>query len=71
MRRLTVKQRNTDFNNALQAVCAQYRKCTFDGWAIYNYVFSASDVSTRDYFHPSLQGQTGLAAIAWAASGLP
>ena len=25
------------------------------------------DISTRDYFHPSLAGQTKLASVSWAA----
>jgi len=27
-----------------------------------------SDVSTRDYFHPSLAGQAKLASVTWAAT---
>ena len=27
--------------------------------------FAAADISTRDYFHPSLAGQTKLAAVTW------
>jgi hypothetical protein len=30
--------------------------------------FSASQVSTLDYFHPSLSGQAALARVTWAAS---
>jgi hypothetical protein len=31
-------------------------------------VFTTSDVSTRDYFHPSIAGQAKAAATAWASS---
>ncbi len=30
--------------------------------------FSASQVSTLDYFHPSLSGQAALARVTWAVS---
>lgn len=69
-RRERVRQRNIDFNTVLQEVCAQYPQCRFDNNAIFNTVFAASDVSTRDYFHPSIAGQTKLSNVAWQASGL-
>ena len=65
-RRASVRQRNIDFNTQLSEVCALYPKCTFDNNAIFNAGFTAADVSDFDYFHPSLQGQTNLAAGAWA-----
>jgi hypothetical protein len=36
---------------------------------VFNTPFVRSDVSTRDYFHPSVAGQSKLAAITWAALG--
>jgi lysophospholipase L1-like esterase len=69
-RRARVRQRNIDFNTQLQQVCALYIQCRFDNNAVFNTVFVARDISTRDYFHPSLAGQAKLAATAWAASGL-
>ena len=65
-RRARVRQRNIDFNTQLSEVCALYPKCQFDNNAIFNAGFTAADVSDFDYFHPSLQGQTNLAAGAWA-----
>jgi lysophospholipase L1-like esterase len=65
-RRARVKQRNIDFNHALEAVCAQYRQCVFDGHAAFQVRFVRSDVSSRDYFHPSLAGQAKLAEVSWA-----
>jgi len=65
-RRAAVLQRETDFNAALAEVCSAYSQCLFDGNAVFNTVFTTSDVSTRDYFHPSLAGQTKLAAGTWA-----
>jgi hypothetical protein len=32
---------------------------------VYNLAFTASDVTTRDYFHPSVAGQTKAAETAW------
>jgi hypothetical protein len=67
-RRLRVRQREIDFNDALLRVCAAYRQCRSDGGAVFNTAFTAADVSTRDYFHPSLAGQAKLAAGTWAVS---
>jgi len=66
-RRARVLQRDIDFNTALQQVCAQYTHCRFDNDAVFNTVFSASDITTRDYFHPSISGQAKLAAVTWSA----
>jgi lysophospholipase L1-like esterase len=68
-RRQRVLQRVKDFNTVLQEVCAQYTQCRFDNLAVFNTVFTKSDVSTRDYFHPSIAGQNKLAQAAWGASG--
>jgi lysophospholipase L1-like esterase len=66
-RRARVRQRNIEYNARLAEICARYLTCRFDGNAIFNTAFSRSDVSTRDYFHPSLAGQAKLAAVSWAA----
>jgi hypothetical protein len=75
-RRLRVQQRNKDFNAQLVAVCGAYATylvagsagtCRTDGGATFSTKFVASDVSTRDYFHPSLLGQTKLAKVSWGA----
>src|SRR4051794_10254991 len=67
-RRARVAQRNRDDNDAIAAVCAQYIHCRFDGYGAYNLVFATADVSTRDYFHPSVGGQAKAAAVAWTSS---
>jgi lysophospholipase L1-like esterase len=69
-RRNAVLQREKDFNAQLQQVCALYSQCRFDNNAVFNTVYVTSDISTLDYFHPSLAGQAKLAGIAWGASGL-
>jgi lysophospholipase L1-like esterase len=66
--RQQVVARERAFNQVLAEVCAQYTRCRWDGGAVYNYQFSASQVSSLDFFHPSLSGQAALARVTWAAS---
>ena len=67
-RRRSVRQRNIAFNTELAEVCAMYVHCRFDKGAVYEDPFTPEDVSRRDYFHPSLEGQRGLADGTWAAT---
>jgi lysophospholipase L1-like esterase len=69
--RQLVVDREKAFNQILAQVCAAYTRCRWDGGAVYNYRFSASQVSTLDFFHPSLSGQAALARVTWAASWWP
>lgn len=64
-RRLRVQTREVEFNGVLSEVCARYANCQYDGGAGYAYRFEAGEVSTRDYFHPSVRGQQTIAAIEW------
>jgi lysophospholipase L1-like esterase len=64
-RRLRVQQREVEFNGVLRSVCAEHANCQYDGDAGYEYRFEAGEVSTRDYFHPSVRGQATIAAIEW------
>jgi lysophospholipase L1-like esterase len=66
--RQAVVNRETAFNQVLAQQCAQFANCRFDQDAVFNYSFSASDVSKLDYFHPSLSGQAALANVTWGAS---
>jgi lysophospholipase L1-like esterase len=66
-RRARVRARNIALNQALESVCAAYRQCLFDDYAGFTTQFSPRDVSTRDYFHPSIAGQAKAAAVTWAA----
>lgn len=52
-------------NGALSAVCAEYANCRYDGGAAFGYAFEAGEVSTNDYFHPSIAGQTSFARVEW------
>jgi lysophospholipase L1-like esterase len=67
-RRARVRQRNIDYNTVLGQVCATFTLCRFDSNAVFNTAFVRSDVTTRDYFHPSVNGQAKLAAITWNAA---
>jgi lysophospholipase L1-like esterase len=69
--RQLVVDRERAFNKILAEVCARYPTCRWDNKAAYNYQFSASQVSTLDFFHPSLSGQAALARLSWAASWWP
>ena len=50
-----------EYNNALRPLCGATAKCRFDNFAVANLAFGKADISTRDYFHPSLAGQATLA----------
>lgn len=69
-RQAVLSQEQSD-NTALAGVCAQFANCKWDNLATFNYQFSASDVSTIDYFHPSVSGQAHVAATTWGASFWP
>jgi lysophospholipase L1-like esterase len=69
--RQQVVTREQAFNQIMAEVCAQYSRCRWDNKAVYNNQFSASQVSTLDFFHPSLSGQAALAKVTWAASWWP
>ena len=69
--RQAVLAREQAFNDVLAAVCSQYTICRFDDYAVFNYVFSASQVSVLDYFHPSRTGQAALASMTWQRSWWP
>ncbi|MBA3807543.1 MAG: SGNH/GDSL hydrolase family protein [Solirubrobacterales bacterium] len=66
-RRLQVKTREEEYDSALSSVCAKYTKCKFDNNAGFKTAFNTNDVGTRDYFHPTIEGQTLIAKVAWEA----
>jgi len=66
--RQAVLARVEQFNQVLADGCGQYAFCRFDGNAVFNYSFTAGQVSNLDYFHPSLSGQAALASITWQRS---
>lgn len=66
-RRNEVRARNVALNDALEDVCALYTQCAWDGWNSFCTSFTTADVTTRDYFHPSVAGQKKLADVSWRA----
>lgn len=64
-RRLRVQRREVEFNTVLREVCATWERCQYDGGTGYEFRFEAGEVSTNDYFHPSVRGQTTIARIEW------
>ncbi|HZV75982.1 MAG TPA: SGNH/GDSL hydrolase family protein [Conexibacter sp.] len=67
-RRLRVQRREVEFNTVLESVCATYEQCKFDRNTGYEYRFEAGEVSTNDYFHPSVRGQATIARIEWGVT---
>ncbi len=66
-RRLQVKTREEEFDSTLESVCAKYTQCKYDKGLGFKTVFNTNDVGTRDYFHPSIEGQALIASAAWEA----
>lgn len=69
--RQAVRARNIEFNGVLRRVCAEYAQCRYDNDGVFNYQFARSDVSSVDYFHPSLRGQANIATRSWASGYWP
>lgn len=67
-RRQAVRDRVVEYNVILEDVCDQYIHCRFDENKVFDTAFTAADVSTVDYFHPSLQGQIRLGTETWAST---
>jgi lysophospholipase L1-like esterase len=63
-----VLAREQAFNQVLADVCSHFAMCRFDGGVVFSYEFTANQVSTLDYFHPSLSGQATLAGLTWQHS---
>jgi lysophospholipase L1-like esterase len=66
-RAAVLAQVNAD-NAVIQKTCAKYIHCRYDGGAAFGVNFTTSQVTTRDYFHPSVSGQNLAAATEAAAS---
>jgi lysophospholipase L1-like esterase len=68
-RRAAVRARVVDFNTVLAQVCAAYPRCRSDAQAAFHASVSTADVSTNDYWHPSIAGQFVTAKVVWDAFG--
>jgi lysophospholipase L1-like esterase len=66
-RRSTVEDKVVELNQTLSDVCDEFTNCYFDSNATYETEFNADDISSLDFFHPSLQGQKKLSAATWDA----
>jgi lysophospholipase L1-like esterase len=64
-RRDRVLDRIVELNGVLASVCAEYAHCDYDGGAAFGYAFEAAEVSTNDYFHPSITGQASFGRVEW------
>ncbi len=66
-RRAAVANQVTADNAAIAAACAAVPQCHYDNGAANAVQFSTSNVTTRDYFHPSVSGQALAASAEWSA----
>ncbi|HEX5857569.1 MAG TPA: GDSL-type esterase/lipase family protein [Microbacterium sp.] len=64
-RRAAVEQRVDALNAAIGQACAAAARCAHDDGAVNHMSVALSDLSTRDYFHPSVAGQAKIAAATW------
>ncbi|MGB2711554.1 MAG: SGNH/GDSL hydrolase family protein [Conexibacter sp.] len=67
-RRNRVLTRIVEYNTVLSNVCAAYAQCRYDRGAGFGYRFAVSEISTNDYFHPSVTGQAAIADLEWGAT---
>nr|WP_107422085.1 SGNH/GDSL hydrolase family protein [Streptomyces lushanensis] len=64
-RRDLVYDRVVAYNKVLKEVCAKDLRCRYDGGAVFDYRFTGEQLSHWDWFHPSKNGQSRLAEIAY------
>ncbi|MFF1381493.1 SGNH/GDSL hydrolase family protein [Streptomyces sp. NPDC058308] len=64
-RRAAVRERVVAYNEVLEDVCDKDRRCRYDGGAVFDYRFDGDQLSHWDWFHPSKNGQSRLAEIAY------
>ncbi|MFE0348453.1 SGNH/GDSL hydrolase family protein [Streptomyces griseoluteus] len=65
VRRQEVQRRVQAYNAVLAEVCAKDERCRSDGNAVFDYRFGTGQLSQWDWFHPSRDGQSRLAEIAY------
>jgi hypothetical protein len=53
------------YNATLKSICAATANCQYDNGALFAATFVPAEVSTNDFFHPSVTGQASLASVAW------
>lgn len=65
--RALLMARVAEYNAVLGAECATYANCLFDGDALFDHVWSPSEVSTVDNLHPSAAGQEMISEVLFVA----
>lgn len=65
--RSAVAEQVTAYNQIIAEECNAVARCVSDGGALHAHRFTPEQISTKDYFHPSRQGQAAIAALAWDA----
>ncbi len=56
-----------EYNAVIQELCTIDAGCISDGGALFEYQFEPEEISSIDYFHPSVAGEAVIAEIAWTA----
>ncbi|MFJ2769784.1 SGNH/GDSL hydrolase family protein [Streptomyces sp. NPDC087300] len=64
-RRDAVRDRVVAYNKVLKDVCGKDKRCRYDGGAVFDYRFDGDQLSHWDWFHPSKNGQSRLAELAY------
>ncbi|MDT0443750.1 SGNH/GDSL hydrolase family protein [Streptomyces johnsoniae] len=64
-RREAVRTRVQEYNEVLAEVCDADVLCRYDGGAVFDFDFTSHHLSDWDWFHPSREGQSTLAALAY------
>jgi lysophospholipase L1-like esterase len=59
--------RVAQYNAVLETECATYTNCLFDGYALFDHVWSPAEVSTVDNVHPSAAGQQMMSQVLYDA----
>jgi lysophospholipase L1-like esterase len=54
-------------NGVLEAVCAEFANCRFDGNSVYNDPWAEAEISLFDGFHFSRTGENSVAGLTWNA----
>ena len=67
-RRAAVEERVDAMNAVMAEACRAATRCTSDNGAVNEMPITFADLSTRDYFHPSVSGQAKIAAATWATA---
>lgn len=57
-------------NHEIAIACGRQPRCRYDGGAAFRIRWSRADVSSVDYFHPSVAGQRKTADAVWASGAI-